>query len=119
MNERENESWEEAREAEDYAARLEEEERTRVSRSAGSTGVAAARATASRGRRLVQRLGIPLVVLIVLAVLFALQNLTRVTISIWTIKVVSPLWISLYFWLIVGGVIGYVAGRAVERRPKR
>jgi len=84
------------------------------------TRSAAARsAVTSRGRRLVQRLGIPLIILIAVAVLFAFQNLTRITIAFWTIKIVAPLWISLYFWLIVGAIVGYVVGRAVERRPRR
>jgi uncharacterized integral membrane protein len=87
--------------------------------SAASRSAAARSSVTSRGRRLVQRLGIPLIVLIAVGVMFALQNLTRVTISFWTIKITSPLWISLYFWLIVGAIVGYVVGRAVERRPKR
>jgi len=76
-------------------------------------------AAASRGRRLAQRLGAPLIVLIAVAVLFAFQNLTRVTISFWTVKVTSPLWIALYFWLIVGAVLGYVVARAAVRRSRR
>jgi uncharacterized integral membrane protein len=76
-------------------------------------------AAASRGRRLAQRLGAPLIVLIAVAVLFAFQNLTRVTISFWTVKVTSPLWIALYFWLIVGAVLGYVVARSAVRRSRR
>ena len=76
-------------------------------------------AAASRGRRLAQRLGAPLIVLIAVAVLFAFQNPTRVTISFWTVKVTSPLWIALYFWLIVGAVLGYVVARAAVRRSRR
>jgi uncharacterized integral membrane protein len=76
-------------------------------------------AAVSRGRRLAQRLGAPLIVFIAIAVLFALQNLTRVTISFWTVKVTSPIWIALYFWLIVGAVLGYVVARSAARRPRR
>jgi uncharacterized integral membrane protein len=76
-------------------------------------------AAVSRGRRLAQRLGAPLIVLIAVAVLFAFQNLTRVTISFWTVKVTSPLWIALYFWLIVGAVLGYVVARSAVRRSRR
>jgi uncharacterized integral membrane protein len=76
-------------------------------------------AAASRGRRLAQRLGAPLIVLIAVAVLFAFQNLTRVTISFWTVKVTSPLWIALYFWLIVGAALGYVVARSAVRRSRR
>ena len=84
-------------------------------RAAASTSAVAA----SRGRRLVQRLGVPLILLIAVAVLFGLQNLTRVTISFWTVKVTSPLWIALYFWLIVGAVLGYVVARSAARRSRR
>jgi uncharacterized integral membrane protein len=76
-------------------------------------------AAVSRGRRLAQRLGAPLIVLIAVALLFAFQNLTRVTISFWTVKVTSPLWIALYFWLIVGAVLGYVVARSAVRRSRR
>jgi uncharacterized integral membrane protein len=84
-------------------------------RAAASTSAVAA----SRGRRLVQRLGAPLILLIAVAVLFGLQNLTRVTISFWTVKVTSPLWIALYFWLIVGAVLGYLVARSAARRSRR
>ena len=76
-------------------------------------------AAVSKGRRLAQRLGAPLIVFIVIAVLFALQNVSRVTISFWTVKVTSPLWIALYFWLIVGAVVGYIVARSATRRSRR
>ena len=96
------------------------EEQPRGPRSAGLRPAATRSAAAvSRGRRLAQRLGASLIVLIAVAVLFAFQNLTRVTISFWTVKVTSPLWIALYFWLIVGAVLGYVVARAAVRRSRR
>ncbi len=90
-----------------------------AARAARRPAVAKPAAAVSRGRRLAQRLGAPLIVLIAVAVLFALQNLTRVTISFWTVKVTSPLWIALYFWLIVGAVLGYVVARSAVRRSRR
>lgn len=80
---------------------------------------AAGAAVVSQSRRIVRRLGVPVVILIALAVLFALQNLSRVTIAFWTVRITSPIWISLYFWLAVGVLAGYFAGRGTERRAKR
>ncbi len=119
MSEHGSGDWDEL-EAEENERPAGDENTLHPAHARGASRVAATRAAAaSRGRRLAQRLGAPLIILIVVAVLFALQNLSRITISIWTIKITSPLWIALYVWLIVGAAIGYAVGRAVGRRPRR